>query len=291
MTNPANQRRNQLLESLSEVLSRCSTFAFEIHTRTELNPTEDSQATREWDSPDADRTEVQTSYSYAAIVLSAASNQLEGIARQLVEPIPHLGILAGARAGIENAARAWWLFDPAISVKDRAGRGLADRFYSLHEALKVQRAMHRDDNKFRVTMDRRIRQVTESAERQGFEVAAGRQGKVVRGYSRRSSTDLLTMIHGVEGEVVYRFLSASIHGTAYALLQHLEATEDPRGGMGYTAVPNSDFRLIGWSLAKTIQTFLGAFERQTLLYGWDVSDWRRWEEEVQETLEPLLRRR
>lgn len=267
---------SQMLISLSEVLSGCGNFANHLHEQTGFLPAEGSQAHDEWNSSEADKGEIQTTYSKSAVLLAAAENHLEGTARQLQEPIPHVGIYATTRAALENSCRSWWLFDPDISHRDRAGRGLAERFYSFNEAAKVEGAMRADDPTLKPEVIDKTKRVVASAESQGFEVTKGRNGYRVTGYARKGTTELLRLMHDEVGGVVYRYLSAAVHGTTYALLQDYEYEKDEEGGMGYVAKPNNDFGLIGLCIATTVLTYCRAFDRQVCLYGWRVPEWTAW---------------
>jgi hypothetical protein len=140
-----NRRSNQTLVSLAGVLSGCANFSNNLHEQTDYLPLSGSQADAEWNSESVSGEEIRNTYAKVNQLLDAAENHLEGTARQLQEPIPHFGIYATTRAALENSSRAWWLLDPTISHRERAGRGLAERFYNLDEAAKVERAMRSDD--------------------------------------------------------------------------------------------------------------------------------------------------
>lgn len=266
-----------LLPTLKSVLSGLGHFANALHEATNFLPAKSSQAAGEFQTTEADRAEIETAYSLAATLLMAAENHLEGVSRLLVEPLTHYGLFAVCRAAMENSARAWWLLDPEIAVNERAARGLLTRFFSLHEAAQVEELMNPDKKWHELESVGRAKRVAARARAQGFTVVTNKRGRFgLEGHERPSTTALLEAVHDELGAVMYKYLSASVHGTSYALMQEMEFEESARGGMGRIAKPSSDFTMIGASICFAGLTYLFAFDRHVYLYGHHVDEWVSW---------------
>lgn len=266
-----------LIPAMKSILSGFGRFANALHEATDFLPAARSQAAREYQTDDGDRGQVETNYSLAATLLMAAENHLEATSRLLVEPLTHYGLFAVCRAAMENSARAWWLLDPDIDVKERVARGLLTRFFSLHEAAQVEELMNPDKKWEELQSVARARDVAERARAQGFTVTATKRGRFgLEGVERPSTTALLEEVHEELGAVMYKYLSASVHGTSYALMQEMEFEESARGGMGRIAKPSGSFTMIGASISVAGLTYLFAFDRHVYLYGHHVDEWVSW---------------
>lgn len=245
-----------------------------------------SQAKADLNTPEADGAEVQTTYSQAATLLASAENYLYGMAQLLHEPVAHFSFLAIGRACLENAARAWWLLDPRIDAKTRAGRGLDVRLRSLWEASSLM-----DDEGAKDLLrssQARAAKVAESARDQGFVVAETKRGYVLHDIERKNATDLCEMMIPGVGRFMYKLLSASTHGTTYALMQHYTPEKSDRGGMGWIVQPDDDFSMMGYTAAVAGLAFSAAGDRQVELYGWDSGPWVSWKRQGIPVLRSLL---
>lgn len=268
--------KKDLLNAMRSVLSGFGHFASALHEGTDFLPARISQAAREFETDDADREEVETAYSLAAMLLMATENHLEATSRLLVEPLTNYGLFAVCRAAMENSARAWWLLDPEIDVNERAARGLLTRFSSLHEAAEVEDLMIADKGWEELESVIRANHVAERARAQGFTVVNKKHRFELSGFERPSTTALLKEVHEELGAVMYKYLSASVHGTSYALMQEMDFEESSRGGMGHIAKPNKDFSMIGGSISIAGLTYLSAFDRHVYLYGHHIDEWVSW---------------
>lgn len=228
----------RLLADMRSMLSAFGTFAHSLRESTNYLPASESEAEEEWATDQDDKMGVQTAYSLAATLLAAAQAQLESTARILVEPLPELGVYATTRAAMENAARAWWLLAPGLTPQERSARGLVERMNSLHETSMVLDLVG-TNKKDRTKQKERLQQVEAEAVSLGFTVTRSpRAGLRIAEVPRKSPTALLRDMHGDEGELVYRLLSAAVHGTTYALLQGMEFVQTDKGNTGYIARPD-----------------------------------------------------
>jgi hypothetical protein len=271
-----------LLAEIRGVLSGFGTFANAVGNQTDLLPESGSQASREWEaSEEADIAEVHTAYSTAAILLAAAQNHLEATSRLLVEPLPEFGIFATCRSAMENAGRAWWLLDPELSPQLRAGRGLAARISSLSEARDVEAILKPEVPLLELSYNKPLKRVLERARKQGFEVQLidrkrDRYRLAQEKLRTPSSTELLRLMHEDLGAFMYKFLSAAVHGTSYALLQSFEYEADTRGGMGYIARPDNKLDMLAFAIGTTALAYVDGYGRWIDLYGHYVEEWHSW---------------
>ncbi|CAN5592514.1 hypothetical protein BH20ACT23_BH20ACT23_04520 [soil metagenome] len=212
----------------------------------------------------------------AALLLSAAQNHLEGTARLLEEPIPHFGLLATTRGALENAARAWWLNQPSLDVRTRVARGFAERLSSLNEQADVEKLMVEDGGSTRrLQSNARAEVIWSQAAELGFTPKKTRPWGVVE-MPRPGSTALLGEIHESAGRVVYKYLSASVHGTVYAQLQHYQVVGSDDGEREYLMEPDNDFGMVGMAIAITSLTYCLAYDYQVHLFGWQAEEWVSW---------------
>lgn len=86
------------------------------------------------------RVVVKTAYSVAELYLLAAMDHLGSLAVLIMPPTPLFGWAVAARSSIEASARAWWLLDPALSVRQRVARSITERLYSVLERDKLARS-------------------------------------------------------------------------------------------------------------------------------------------------------
>lgn len=87
---------------------------------------------------------------------------------------------------------------------------------------------------------------------------------------------------------MYKYLSASVLGTSYALMQEMEFEESARGGMGHIAKPSRDFTMIGGSISVAALTYLFAFDRHVYLYGHHVEEWVAWRKHAMKVLRRVI---
>lgn len=246
-----------------------------MHEINNYAPAEGSQVFAEWNASDVEQREVQTGFSIAATLLASAENYLHGMAELLYEPVAHFSYLAVGRACLENSARAWWLLDEAIGARNRAGRSLTERLSSLAEASSVM-AAGGDTSDLLERNQRREAQVAQNARDQGFDVRTTKRGYVLTEFKRPNATDLCEMMLPKVGRFMYKILSASTHGTTYALMQHYRAEESDSGGLGWIVEPDNDFSMLGYTAAVVGLGFSKAGDRQIDLYGWDPKPWVSW---------------
>jgi hypothetical protein len=183
-----------------------------------------------------------------------------------------------ARAVLEHAAKAWWLFDPEIDARKRIARGVNERLlsFSLTANLPlpdVEREKARD----------RLAALVAEAERLGFQKVQSRRGRppaVVE--DRPTQTELVRRLlrDGDDvslGGLVYAYFSAVAHGTLFGLGQSL--TTNAPGipqvpGVTMAAVYTGSQDLVTVLTAAIIG--LGrACERRNEFFAWPDDSWKQ----------------
>ena len=74
-----------------------------------------------------------TALSLAKMKLTVAADHIGSLYKLLQPPLPLFGLMVLARTSLEASAKAHWLLDPSISVRDRGARELGDRLVSARE--------------------------------------------------------------------------------------------------------------------------------------------------------------
>jgi hypothetical protein len=82
-----------------------------------------------------------TALSLAKMKLTVAADHIGSLHKLLQPPLPLFGLMVMARASLEASAKAYWLLDPSISVRDRVARELGDRLDSAREQRDALRLL------------------------------------------------------------------------------------------------------------------------------------------------------
>ena len=130
-----------------------------------------------------------------------------------------------ARAVLEQASRAWWLFEPGIGLRLRVARGMNDRIFGLAQQDRLP-LPQRDPAR----ASERVKDLLADAERFGFELVLHRPTNVrYLEEVRPGQTQLIKALLGAPdgdaslGGFVYGLFSAVAHGTAFGLMQSVKA--------------------------------------------------------------------
>lgn len=214
---------------------------------------------------------VAGAYSTAAVHLVVCQDGLEAMRRLFDEPPSTFGIVSVARGGLEAAARAWYLLDPAITVRERVARGITDRLHSLYEQTKYPSALESHERS-----GTRIGELLTAGQALGYDVAAPERSAPYVGVRRPYSTALAEQMLTVEdlGSVLYRYFSGVTHAEIGVLLQHaaVDGTATEIDGVSVVMVglqPQPAIHLV----AAAVLSHAAAFERFMERYGWPPGDW------------------
>ncbi|HEX2293782.1 MAG TPA: hypothetical protein VHN37_00560 [Actinomycetota bacterium] len=278
-----------LLVEVQDALTGLATFWHDLLERKRSRPTKRSQASRDWGSEFG--VSIHTAYSSASLFLESSAEYLECLGRVLVQPLPQKGILFLCRGVVENGARSWWLLPPGSggSVRERARRGLLERLHDVQELIAFTVATE-DPDAERDLQNLKSRRdgMFDDGRRFGFEVRTKRPF-TVDGLARPTATKLMREINGVDGVLLYKFLSGSVHGTTYALLQGMDvegATERWEGGL--LVGPDDRLSPIDWVVAATVDLYCEALDRYLRAMGWPLVRWARRKQEIMVTMRRLL---
>lgn len=185
-----------------------------------------------------------------------------------------------SRAVAEAAARAWWHLDPSIDVEERVRRGFNEQFNSARELIRVEKEQDHD-----LQARERIESLATNAEAVEFTVLRSKDGLPERiGDPRPGSGKLMDELlsEHVEGMglLMWRALSATAHGTTYAMLSAFEEGEHPFDPDKHGATLRATTKDIDEPVLIALVTYLSAFTRMVKLYGWDAEQWKSFHQKV-----------
>ena len=179
-----------------------------------------------------------------------------------------------ARAAIENLARALWLSEPSIGATERLKRMQTERLYSAAEEAKLDAERRRD-------AEERKQRILATAAALGWKSLKSEKGRPKRFVVRPQATELAGQLmldvddRGL-GKFLYRLLSASTHGTTYALARFIHAIDDhPEGrdDLGVLAVSSTEVNLLSSAL---VFAYISAMRSWLLYLGWnDDPTWQK----------------
>lgn len=221
---------------------------------------------------------VASAYHLAQLNTALVASHALSLARLISEEAPPQGMPAAAdaisRAGIEAAARAWWLLEPSIGPTERVVRYLADMVYSSYEAEEYVGALgHPKADAASLGLFPTVSQHTRMCNELGFSFSGARsRNPVVNGSVRPSNTSLVNQLIGDtpyrhQRKAVYSLTSGSQHATTFAILRNYVATGAARG-RSREIVPLITQEAIDFSVASLLTTYIAVMRRAVYLLGW-----------------------
>jgi hypothetical protein len=181
-----------------------------------------------------------------------------------------------ARASLELASRAWWLFEPAIGVRLRAARGMNERIFGLSQQSRLPLS-----DQDRARSSERLDELFADAARLRFQTV-GRRPTSVRYLEemRPGQTQLIKKLLSADGDsslgaFIYGVLSAVAHGMTFGLTSSVKA--DPTNpakppGVTWGAVYTDSLDVVHVLTAVILGT-RAAHGRQNELFGWASESW------------------
>jgi hypothetical protein len=213
-------------------------------------------------------------YSLAGAVYITAAGQYLFALSQLFsqDRMALFGFQAVTRALVESAARAWWLLAPDIDARERVARAAIERWYSLEELGKVERASGREPTEHAT---RRLSFRAQMAQL-GLDEKVAINGRLV-GYEGKpwpQPTSLVpTFLSSLgirKGEFWYRYMSGISHSALYSFLQFHDVEMVP-GQERAELSPNLPIEAVANAAVLGTASYLGAVERHAFLYGRDAA--------------------
>jgi hypothetical protein len=226
------------------------------------------QAASPWGDP------VHAAHNLGQLLLFAAGDCVEALVAALSpeRATPVYAHLVLARAALEQASRAWWLFEPGIGVRLRVARGMNDRLFGIAQQDDRLRVSEHD----RTTAFQRREDLLAEAERLGFEIVVSRRIDVrYLEEVRPGQTQLVKELLGAPlGALVYGLFSAVAHGTTFGLMQSVQrAPNAPRPpGVEWGAVGTDSLDVVH-VMAAVILATREALGRRNDLFGWNSDEW------------------
>lgn len=245
------------------------------------------------------KTPVLDAHSIALMRLASATEHFTALARLIEEPAFAYGPASLARTALENAARVWWAFDPALDVRMRIARGRTDVIVSLKEVIRVLDAIDQIATDEERAINQQVRDKTKGrlsaiiadTEAIGLKVLRTKGG-VPTGVEENpiGPTAVIAEQLGDIGRIAYNDLSAVAHGTLFGMASRLEEVGRlPTMEGVLLATPSLKIPSLRNLIAVTLHSYRQATDRRMLLYGWDTTDWQAWKKESAKLLVPLLR--
>lgn len=194
---------------------------------------------------------------------------------QLIRPDQQIASFAFeilARAVIEASARAWWLYDPNIGVRERVARGKTVELHSVNEAVKVERIAETDTSHYEQHRNR----ILAEADKLGLIPDHSSKTEELLGFEgqrRLNATPIIEeMLVALLGDrpasrASYRLYSAVHHSTLYAMMRSLEILGTTKSNATLSPKPTDEE--IANSTVFSITAYLGVLARRALLYGHD----------------------
>lgn len=245
------------------------------------------------------KTPVLDAHSMALMRLSSATEHFTCLARLIEEPAFAYGPASLARTALENSARAWWAFDPALGVKMRIARGRTDFIVNLKEVARLLDAIDQIATDAERATNQEVRDKTmgilsaivADTEAIGLHVLRNKKGIPI-GVEEKpiGPTAVIAAQLGDMGRIAYNDLSAVAHGTLFGMASRLEEVgRIPTMEGVVLAAPSLKMPLLRNLIAVALHSYREATDRRMKLYGWDMTDWNAWKKESARVLVPLLR--
>ncbi|WP_164710473.1 hypothetical protein [Euzebya pacifica] len=280
-------RQDEALRPVRHVLQSTSNFITNFLELTK-RPTDDSPAgiasptmegfATEWIGQPAVFT-----YSAGTMPLVVANQHLGALADLMHPPLKPLVDKGLIRVVLDNAARAWWLWDPGIDPRERHRRALNERIYSLREAAKLARELGVDDG-----AEAGVEEVYRHARANGYEA------KQFVGSGRPTATDLIRKMNAGSRQpaamAYYRSGSAIIHGVAWGFMQVSEVRPVGRGGVYRVDARPRGVQDVALDSALAVQVLFDAMARRNTTLGADPRIWDNWVEGAKRNLGKHLSR-
>lgn len=277
------------LADLNNLLDGTAKVAIRTFSESEWAPAPDSQADKErrqgmelvgrrghvWGPEPA-----LTAHTIAGMSTFAAADHLGGMSELIKPPMPVFGTFVLARATTEAAARSWWLFDPALDVRERVNRSLRERWANVGSSLRILTEMGaRDEDLERA--ERRRQDVLDQADRLGVPVDRDEHRAPIavavgRPASGRVVADLLAVVGFERGAGVYDFLSSIEHASASGLMHFFRIVRDDPEGLVASGAPELDPFLLRDIVHLALLAFILSFDRLVGFYGWTDASWPSW---------------
>jgi len=131
-----SQNRAALRATVDLAEKQLGTLAWEPVPGSEATAELSNTETRNDSSPWGERPP-RIAYAAAKLMMLGVVDDLKGLERLLIDPVPVIGPTVMARSAIEIASGAWWLMEPGIGARRRVCRELVASLTSARRAKQV----------------------------------------------------------------------------------------------------------------------------------------------------------
>ncbi|MEX1124491.1 MAG: hypothetical protein WD895_05310 [Acidimicrobiia bacterium] len=184
------------------------------------------------------------------------------------DPPPVFAHKVLSRAVIENAAAAAWILEPAISIRQRIGRGRNERIFSAKEVLRLPDLPEAQ----RIRSNTIIETIRQTARELGFSVTANGWIEEDRPRFTRLLRWLLT---NDLGGMIANYYSAVAHGTQYGLASAVLSAEPPTA-FGERRVTIGTFpHDVRFALSASGLALIKGVSYEIELFGRDIPEWEQ----------------
>jgi hypothetical protein len=226
------------------------------------------------------------------LLLYAAEDHLRSAGELISGEESRYGPFTLLRAAFELSAQAWWIFDPVIDLEERLCRGANFYLHSHRERKKLEQELGAPD-----TRTVKIDDILDTARRTGLGVTPSQ--KKSPPWVRRPPKDATSLCrlfmqdssdpNSTMGAVIYRYLSATPHGTLHGLLRSGRPVPNmPPGRTGTLTMQELDPHELAMFSAGVLVAYITAAERQMVYFGWASADWDSWKLSVRDRIRPYL---
>lgn len=215
-------------------------------------------------------TPADIAHSYASTLLNSAAEAAEGFALVLAHArTPVFSHVALARMVLEHSAASAWLSEPKVSIEVRAKRAWSERLYSAENLRRTKLPQAKADAN--IVLDK-----VRAAGRE-FRWAIDRKACSVGGEKRWGVPQLLCNMYGAEsrlGDVIWSYSSSILHGSAWALQQHLHMAPSSPLEPDIAAVVASSSSIYNMGVLVG-DALIAATTSYAALQGWSLHDWSK----------------
>lgn len=226
------------------------------------------------------------------MLVYAAEDQLRSAGELIGAGDSRYGPFTLLRSAFELSAQAWWVFDPGIDLEERLCRGANFHLYSHREHKKLEVEMGASD-----TRTAKINEILDTARHTGLGVTQSKKASppwvrhppkdatsLCRAFMQDSSDPSSTM-----GAVIYRYLSATPHGTLHGLLRSgRQVPGMPAGQIGALTIQEVDPHELAMFTAGVLVAYITAAQRQMAYLGWIGPAWDSWKVAVRDRIRGYL---
>jgi len=203
----------------------------------------------------------------------AVAHQLASLQMPFTSEMKLFGFQSIPRSLVEACARASWVLDPDIDIRQRVIRASLLQLESIQEAKLVELAAGQDGSHYH----QRISDLKIRTALLGIDEKLGKQGQL-RGFEgqtlpgKMDSVKLYLALLGMEkGEMWYRSMSGVSHSVLYGVTEYLQA--DPSATDTTTGktkpMPKLPIHAVANSAVLSIDSYLFVVQRHAALYGRD----------------------